>query len=301
MRHDYVPFLLRFLLALWGTKPSLIVPDNAIHFYRTWTLPNLRSLEAYNFVPIPFIVPSLTSLSIEFQSPCDDDENPRPHSLRHLLDLLSSAPFLEDLNLLPDWLDAELVPSPVVLHHLKTFRVHFAYWSPSKVSLFANALATPAIRKIHLSIERQPGPDSALDPTQWLHCFFGCDIYATLEELTFKFNIFDDLRQITMPLEILRNLRALTLETGSWIPKVDLSNGIIPPLRSLYLYLNSCWTSWLGCVQDKMRDQGTTTDFQDLSISVYGSPIEEWAKEISKFPNISVVWLRSPLGSSAFI
>lgn len=50
-----------------------------------------------------------------------------------------------------------------------------------------------------------------------------------------------------------------------------------------------------------MRDQGTTTDFQDLSISVYGSPIEEWAKEISKFPNISVVWLRSPLGSSAFI
>lgn len=41
--------------------------DSTIHFYRSWPLPNLRRLEAYNLVPVPFIAPSLTSLSIELR------------------------------------------------------------------------------------------------------------------------------------------------------------------------------------------------------------------------------------------
>lgn len=114
---------------------------------------------------------------------------------------------------------------------------------------------------------------------------------------TFKLDVFDDLRQFTIPFEKFRNLRALTLETDNWSPKLNLNNAIIPPLRSLRLCIHSRWT-WLG--YDKMRDQGTSTDFQDLSINVYGSPIAEWAKEISKFPNI-VAWLRSPIRNSTFI
>lgn len=264
--------------------------DSAIHFYRTWTLPNLRHLQADNFVPIPFIAPSLTSISIELESPSEYIANPRSHSLRRLLDFLASIPYLEDLNLLLEWLDDESVLSPVVLYHLKTFRVQFAFWTPLKVSLFAKALATPAIRCIHLSIQGQFDPEPIADPTEWLSSFFSSSsTYPTLEEFTFKFDTCDDSLEFLVPFKRFPNLRALTLESGDWSPG-NFYYDFVPPLRSLHLKgrIDTRWTDWVSHVQEQMRSQGTLAGLQDLSISVLGNLNEEWTKKASKFPNCRI-------------
>lgn len=266
-------------------------PNSAVHFHRTWSLPKLHELYITNFIPVSFAAPALSSLSMELEV-TDRDE---PSALR-LIEFLSSIPQLEDLYLTLGILNSAEDLPPLVLPHLKSFRLDVKEWMIPHVALFTKALITPIIHSMHLHVECLAAGEP--DLSGWLEAFLCHNKYPTLKELTFDFFDYESRLTYEIPFEKLPTLETLTLDTAHSQANFSYdnmeNNGPIPPLRSIHLLgdIDSRWRYWLERVKKKMQVQGKLADFERLTICAPDVLNANGVRDM--FPGKHIVWADSP-------
>lgn len=267
-------------------------PNSVVHFYRSWSLPKLHDLHIERFIPVSFVTPALSSLTLSL--PMKDGDG---FSVLRIIEFLSSIPHLEDLRLsVGDLIVAPDLPS-LILPHLKSLRLDVMHWMILQVAPFTKVLFTPTIHSMHLSVERHGDGDPEL--LEWLEAFLCHDEYPSLKELTFDFlDYFGNSSTYTIPFKRLPNLESITLDTSQWHPRTDYAflekDEPVPPLRSMRLLGNvdSRWRHWLDGVKTRMQDQGKLANFESLTIS--GPEVLDADDVEDMFAGKRVVWEDSP-------
>ncbi|THH01496.1 hypothetical protein EW145_g6901 [Phellinidium pouzarii] len=231
--------------------------EDLLHFYRTWSMPNLRHLKAYDFLPHVFMLHSnpfpqtLTFCSFTLDN--SDTELPR------LMSFLAQQPSLHSLTIVMGaaLLSNEPLINTVKLAHLESLDVHInldlfpvpdTSFTRLLVMQFFFCLDTPRLSKISINLE---GCDA--DVGEWLECIFprlpsdnDPDPYAALREISFSMRTRLDKKEKTdLLFKKFKNLEHLSISAPDvplhiFFPTPDFYSGRycyteLPPLRSIHL------------------------------------------------------------------
>ena len=240
-----------------GRHPSL-------HFYKTWELNNLRTLNITNAsAPEAFAAPLLTSLSITNYDGFVD--------YGKLFDFLSANRALEDILL---WFSncgrfGNPVVGDAVLENVKTFKIFTRYTSIDDLYPLRKALRIPNVEEIELKcIERSFynedfNEEHRRDSNKYLEFLLcGDDSYPHLESLTYEHDCSKG--NYILPFDKTPNLRSLKLHTSSRCPSVT-GLGTLPPLRELRVHLHdSSWLGWMKKLHQHMLEQDKLSGLETL-------------------------------------
>lgn len=254
----YLPSLhsLSLQYVTWHPRgPSLDI-DDTLHFYQSWMMPNLRSLDTGS-IPKSIIAPNLSYLSLSA------DKGDR------LRDFITAFPALQELNI--------VISCDVRLGFGHTFAIDMPNLTALRITThkdsgirsFMSALRAPALRKLKISM---PAPEDENDCYSALNDFFPHDDYPALEDLSLEIQV-DTSTIIHVPFERLRGLRSLSLDTSSlasYIPfmDTDYEDRFIPPLRKIKVTnCDDTYLDWLQDVRDCLIENKFWPGFQELEIS----------------------------------
>ena len=233
--------------------------DSFLHYYNTFTLPNLRRLEIANFIPVPFSAPALTSVRIELWN-----ENADVLNFDNLVRFLSSIPKLENLTLHLLSFSApplEAIPQGT-LECLTTFDMVAHVELCHSLQRFMEALVMPAVVKMRLELRHR----AWIPNTNWMTFFLCGQEYPTLEELSINVVLnLNDRPSFSIPFQKVPNLCSLSIYSPQ--TEIGLDAADIPPLKTIKIHTDSLlWMSYLRRLGARMERQGNLKDLEKVVI-----------------------------------
>lgn len=259
--------------------------DDTGHFYSTWEVPNLRSLDI-DRIPKLFEAPKLSSMCLRDVFIYEGNAA-KSDRLREFLSAFSGLEEL-DLELIGRGVhlcqQAQLIEMP----NLK----HLSIGSPESdtrgISSFMVALRAPKLRKLKIDML---APVSDDEDFRTLEDLFPHEDYSSVESLTLTMTD-REYTQFFIPFGKLRGLRSLSVDSPNLAPYIidaDGDDGFVPALHTLRL--SNCRESHLNMLRDlknALKEQGKWDSFRRLEISsaatnaLFGKADELYGDKISK-------------------
>lgn len=260
----HLPSLRALSLEYTATQEEYAVfaNDDIRHFYQSWEMPNLRSLDS-STIPTPFIAPKLSSIHL-YRSHISGG----PATNDRLRDFLAACPKLEELTLRFIRTGARGYPRShlMQLPNLTTLRVRAFSCDARDVRPFLRALQAPKLRRLDietLTMRYDVGLTHVLDN------FLPHEVYPALEDLSL--HMFPDDRKATgfdLTFEKFPALRTLSLDTPNFVPFIPLDYFHVPSLRTLKIaYCSNMHIHWLEHLREILTRQGLWSGFKQLEIS----------------------------------
>lgn len=244
-----------------------ILRDDDGHFYQSWEVPNLRSLDI-DIIPRIFEAPNLSSVC--FQGVSIDEGTAESERLK---DFLSAFPKLEELDIvfhgrgMQYYQQAQLIEMP----NLKHLSIGALYSYTKEICPFMVALRAPKLRKLDLHMSAPVSDDNGF---RTLEDLFPHEDYSSMESLTLTMTSGES-TQFYVPFQKLRSLRSLSLISPNLFPQFPDYNdggeqdfGFVPALHTLKI--SDCGKGQMQMLSDlktTLKSQGKWDSFRQLEVS----------------------------------